>query len=114
MGRLKVDVATYTGVAVAHSFIAPDHCTIQKITAHFSATPTTNEDFTVTQDMAAGAAYDVVLYEQDPVAIGLVNDLVASFTAPYGELMRGDGLAIAYTNTDVATIGLSIFYEVHP
>ena len=114
MSRLKVDVATYTGVAVAHSFIAPDRVTIQKITAHFSATPTTNEDFTITQDMAAGAAYDVVLYEEDPVAIGLVNDLVVEFTAPYGELMRGDGLTIAYTNTDVATIGLSIFYEVHP
>lgn len=115
MGRLKTDVATYTGVAVAHSFTAPDRCWVKKIVASFSAAPTTPEDFTIEVDSKDGAAYDHSLTAAvDPVAVGMTGDLKWTFDESEGELCYGDGLDLAYTNTDVATIGILIQYEVKP
>ena len=112
MSRLKTSVETFTAVAVAHAWVAPDRCIVRGVTAHFSATPTTAEDFTLTLNANAGAAYDVVFYREDPVALGLVNDLVID--GINRELMAGDGIDIAYTNTDAATIGVSVYYELIP
>jgi len=76
------------------------------VSLHFSATPTTSENFTVTLNAASGPAYDVLLYSVDPGG-GALQDIV---WMPDEELFLegGDVLDIAYTNTDNRTWGVQI------
>lgn len=80
------------------------------VTCHLSAAPTTSENFTVTLNSAAGAAYDTVLYSTDP-SLSSATDLVF---LPDSELKvkTGDEINVAYTNTDTRTYGVSIYYQL--
>jgi hypothetical protein len=76
------------------------------LSVHFNAAPTTAEDLTVTLNSHHGMVYDVRLYTVDPSA-GAVTDI---FWQPDEEidLVGGDALDVAYTNTDVRLYGAVI------
>jgi len=81
-----------------------------KVTCHFSAAPTTSENFTLTLDSVAGAAYDTVLYSFNP-SLSAATDIVF---LPDGDMKfkTGDELVATFTNTDACTYGLSIYYQL--
>lgn len=116
MSRLKTVAETFTALeAVDMTFKAPDRCWIKKITASFSATPTTAEDFTINFVSKDGAAYGHSFTAPvDPVAVGMTDDLRWTFTEAEGELCYEDSIDLDYTNTDGAVIGVLIQYEVKP
>ena len=82
---------------------------LNHITVHFSAAPTTSEDFTVTINANDGAAYDTVIYSVDPSASS-ATDIVF---IPDQELLleSGDEILLGYTNTDTRTYGVRIVTE---
>lgn len=101
--------ATGTG-AIALSTTMARKFRLTSVTCHFSAAPTTSEDFTVTLNAAEGAAYDTVLVRKDPSA-GAVVDIVY-IPDGYGLILgAGDEIDVAYTNTDGRTYGLRIACE---
>jgi hypothetical protein len=65
--------------------------------------PTTSESLTVTLDSADGSYHDVVLYSKDLVATTSVANTDISLP-----LFPGDGLKVAYTNTDQRNIGVRL------
>lgn len=95
-------INTTTAIAAEFKLIA--------VTVHFSAAPTTSESLTVTLDATSGAAYDTILYAQNP-SLSAATDLV--FT-PDSELKfkANDEIKVAFTNTDARTYGLSIYYQL--
>jgi hypothetical protein len=79
-----------------------------KVVCHFDAAPTTSEDFVITLDSAAGAAYDTVLRSVDP-SVGSATDIVYEI----GENFKsGDEIVTTFTNTDGNTYGLSVYYQL--
>jgi hypothetical protein len=75
----------------------------------FNAAPTTSEALTITLDAKDGATYDVVLYTVDPSASAMT---ALSWTPDQDVwLAPGDALAVAYTNTDTKTWGLTVQME---
>ena len=97
--------------AIAASMAVPsgDTYRIISVTLHFSAAPTTSENFTITLDANAGAAYDTLLYTLD-LSTGSTVDLLWQPDAPL-YLEGGDALDVAYTNTDTGTYGVQITAE---
>lgn len=81
-----------------------------RVECHFSAAPTTSENFTVTLDAGDGAAYDVLLRSEDPSATS-ATDLVFTFGEGW-EFETDDDIDVAFTNTDGATYGLRVVYEL--
>ena len=81
-----------------------------KVTCHFSAAPTTSENFQLKLDAVAGAAYDTVLYVLNP-SLSAATDIVF---LPDGEMKfkTGDELVTTFTNTDTRTYGLSVYYQL--
>lgn len=81
-----------------------------KIVCHFSAAPVTSESLTVRLDSIAGAAYDTILYSLNP-SLSAATDVVF---LPDGDMKfkTGDELVVAFTNTDLRTYGLSIYYQL--
>ena len=79
---------------------------LMSVTVKFSAAPTTSQALTLTLVSDLGAEYDVLLYTVDP-AVGAVTSIV---WWPDHELHLGpgDGLKIAYTNTDTRTYGVTV------
>jgi hypothetical protein len=77
------------------------------VAVHFSTAPTTSEDLTATIDAQAGAAYDTLVRSIDPS--------VSSATDVFWEgpihLYEGDALDVAYTNTDVRTVGVTYVWR---
>jgi len=80
------------------------------VTCHFSAAPTTSENFVLKLDAQAGAAYDTTLYSINP-SLSAATDLVF---LPDGEIKfkTGDELVTTFTNTDARTYGLSVYYQL--
>ena len=76
------------------------------VTLALNTAPTTSENFTITLNANAGAAYDVLLYSLD-LSAGSTTDLVW-FPDEQLLLEGGDAIDVAYTNTDSRTYGLQI------
>jgi hypothetical protein len=97
-------VAINTTTAIANEF------KLLKVLCHFSSAPTTSENFVVTLDSAAGAAYDTVLKSVNPSSTSS-TDIVF---LPEGEMkfVSGDEVKVTFTNTDTRTYGLSIYYQL--
>ena len=76
------------------------------VTVHFSAAPTTSEALTITLNANDGAAYDTLLFSEDPSATS-ATDIVF---IPDGDLVfeSGDEIDVAFTNTDTRTYGVRI------
>ena len=76
------------------------------VTCHFSAAPTTSEDFVITLNANDGAAYDTVLFSVDPSAASSTDVVYI----PDGELLfeSGDEIDVTFTNTDTRTYGVRI------
>ena len=99
------------GAAIAESAAVPASMTfiLRHVTLALNAAPTTSENFTITLNANAGAAYDVLLYSLD-LAAGSTTDLVWFPDEPL-YLEGGDAVDVAYTNTDTGTYGLQITVE---
>ncbi len=85
---------------------------LESVTVHFSAAPTTNTDaLTVTLDANDGSAYDTTLYSVIPATAGEsgggITDVVYIPSAPL-LCESGDGIKVAFTNTDTVTYGVRI------
>ena len=95
--------------AMSVSFTAVRACKLGTVTCKFSAAPTTSENFTVSLDANAGAAYDVTWFTYDPGAVGSITFISVDET-DIGEvwLVPGDIVTVAYTNTDTRTYGVEI------
>lgn len=80
---------------------------LESITLHLSGAPVTSQDFTITLNATDGPAYDTELYSLD-LSLAGVTDLV--YTPDDGPLLceAGDGIDVAYTNTDGNTYGVRI------
>jgi len=101
-------VSPTTGAGAINASYAPGVAFwLHSITCHFSAAPTTAENFTVTLDANDGAAYDTLLYEADPSVFG---DQDLEYVPEYGPRLyeAGDAIDVAYLNTDNNTYGLRI------
>jgi len=96
------------GGAIAASMTVPAGSTYRlvSVSLNMSAAPTTSENFTITLDANAGAAYDVLLYSLD-LSTGSTTDVVW-FPDEMMLLEAGDAVDVAYANTDVGTYGVQI------
>jgi hypothetical protein len=94
--------------AIATSLTVPAGQTYQlvSVTCKINAAPTTSENFTVTLNANAGAAYDVLLHTVDP-SITPITSLVWQPDEPV-LLEGGDVVDVAWFNTDRRTYGLQI------
>ena len=82
------------------------HYRLISISCRWNAAPTTSEFFTVTADLNAGAAYDVLLYTVDP-SVAATYSLI--FLPDQEEIYEGgDAIDVAFANTDVRHWGLQI------
>ena len=108
--RHPIAIYSATGAAaIALSTTEARRFKLVRVTVHFSAAPTTAEDFTLTLNSNAGAAYDTVLFSNDP-SVGAVTDLV--FTPDSDQVYEsGDELDAAFPNTDAVTYGIQIVVE---
>ncbi len=109
IGGVTPVVAIATGVGAIIETCAPGIAFwLDSITCHFSAAPTTAEDFVVTLDALAGTAYDTVLARVDPSTLTDGANIV--YRPDDGLLLceAGDAIDVAYTNTDGNTYGLRI------
>jgi hypothetical protein len=105
-------VYTNTGAAaIAGSFKAFSSVIVKQITVHFSAAPVASENFVITLDAYAGAAYDTVIYTVDPSASS-ITDLVWIPDDGAFAMVYGDELDITFANTNTNTIGISVYYEL--
>lgn len=95
--------------AISTSHAVSSYEQVLSVTLHFSAAPTTSQDFTITLDANDGSAYDTVLFSIDP-SVSSMTDLV---WFPDGVLVceDGDAIDLSYTNTDGRTYGVQITTE---
>jgi len=101
----------FTGAAAIAETLAPDRLfRLLRIEVHWSAAPTTSEDFTVKLDAGDGSAYDVLIDSVNPSA-GSQTDLIFTYGEGY-EYEADDEIDIAYPNTDTKTISGKIVYEL--
>ena len=106
----KPDVTNATGsAAIATSTAVSADFRLVAVTCHFSAAPSTSENFTVSLDANDGSAYDTTLLSVDPSADGVTDISWEPDTDLYFE--SGDEIAVAYANTDTVTYGLRIVTE---
>ena len=106
---LKINATGGAAIATSHTVPASGTHKLISISLALNAAPTTSENFTVTLDANAGAAYDVLLYSLD-LSAGSTTDLVWFPDEPL-LLEGGDAIDVAYTNTDTVTYGLQITAE---
>ena len=91
------------------SFLAVRACKLISVSNKFSVAPAANEDFTVTLNAGAGAAYDVLLYSVDPSVASLTSIVWQPDSVLW--LAPGDQIDVAYTNTDTRTYGVEMTLE---
>lgn len=107
---VNIQFQKFTGAGAIAETLAPGvPFRLLRIEAHWSAAPTTSENFTVTLDAANGATYDAVLTSVNPSttsATSVVNTYGEGF-----EFEAKDEIDIAYANTDTRTIAGRIVYE---
>ena len=106
----KVNATGAAAISVANgaTLVVPAGATYRlvSVTNKFSAAPTSAENFVITLNANAGAAYDVTLYSVDPA----VDATTALVWFPDDSLLleAGDSIDVTYTNTDTRTYGLQI------
>jgi len=85
------------------------HYRLVSVSCNFNAAPVSLENFTITLDANAGAAYDLLLYTLDPGAAG-VSDILWQ---PDEEIILegGDEIEVAYDNTDARQYGAQITFK---
>jgi hypothetical protein len=105
----KINGTGAAGLATSCTVPVGDTYRVHSVTLHLNAAPTTSEDFTITLDADAGAAYDTLLYSLD-LSTASTTDLLWQPDAPLF-LEGGDALDVAYTNTDTGTYGVQITVE---
>lgn len=101
-------VTNATGTSAIATTYAPSAAFwLHSVTCHFSAAPTTSEDFTVKLDANDGAAYDTELYTVDPSVYG-ETDL--TWQPEGGPLLceAGDAIDVDFPNSDGRTYGLRV------
>lgn len=100
--------ATGAGAMNTTTAIAAEFRLVQ-VTCHFSAAPTTSENFVIKLDSSLGAAYDTPLFTTNP-SLSAATDI--SFV-PDSDLdfFLADEIVVTFTNTDARTFGLTIYYE---
>ena len=82
------------------------HYRLISVSCRWNAAPTTSEFFTVTADLHAGAAYDVLLYTVDPSVAATYSLL---FLPDQEEIFEGgDAIDVTFANTDVRHWGVQI------
>lgn len=101
--------ATGAGAMNTTTAIAAEFRLVQ-VTCHFSAAPTTSENFVIKLDSSLGAAYDTTLFTTNP-SLSAATDI--SFV-PDSDLdfFLADEIVVTFTNTDARTFGLTIYYEL--
>ena len=94
--------------AIATSMTVPTGQTYQlvSVSCKFNVAPVTSENFTITLNANAGAAYDVLLYTVDP-SVASLTSLLWQPDEPV-LLEGGDAIDVAYANSDLGTYGLQI------
>ena len=103
-----IRVTPSTGTSAISVSYAPGYAFwLDGVTCHFSAAPTTSENFTVTLNASDGAAYDTVLYSIDPSAYSAADIEFRPEGGPRS-CKAGDSIDVAYTNTDGRTYGVRI------
>lgn len=82
---------------------------VVSVSCNFNAAPTSAENFTVTLDANAGAAYDLLLYTLDPGTTS-TSDILWQ---PDEELILegGDAIDVQYDNTDARLYGAQITFK---
>lgn len=101
-------VTTATGSGAISTTYAPSAAFwLESVTLKLSSAPAASEDFVITLDANAGAAYDVELIRED-----LSDDSVANlvYVPPEGPLLceSGDAILVTLTNSNGRTYGLRI------
>ena len=104
------NITNQTGaIAISASASVTVPSVLTSVTTKFSAAPAASENYTITWNKNAGAAYDVVLYSVDPSVASLTsivwlpdNDIV---------LEAGDSIDVAFVNTNTRTHGTQITLE---
>ena len=109
--QILTDTAT-GAAAIAHSYTVRDNDEIIRVTCKFSIAPTSSENYTITLDSLAGAAYDVVLYSVDP-SVASATSIVWS-PDKRERFVAGDIITVAYTNTDTRTYGSVVYLDTNP
>ena len=94
--------------AIATSMTVPAGRTYQllSVSCKFSAAPAASENYTITLNANAGAAYDTVLYTVDPSVTSITSMIWQPDEPVY--LEGGDAVDVAFTNTDTRTYGVQI------
>lgn len=106
-GNTTISKSNTTGAAaMAASKTLYRPAKLTEVSVKFSAAPTTSENFVITLDANAGAAYDKILYTVDPSS-GAATSIVWQPDSPLW-LEPGDVIAVTYTNTDTRTYGVQI------
>lgn len=102
-------VAHATGAAAIDHILTPGFgFVLDRIELHLSATGGASQSVTLTRDSGiAPTVYDTALGSQDMNALA---DKVFEFDPPV-RFIRGDVLAVAWTNTNTRTWGLQVFYK---
>lgn len=100
--------ATGAGAINTTTAVAAEFRLVQ-VTCHFSAAPTTSENFVIKLDSSLGAAYDTTLFTQNP-SLSAATDLVF-IPDDSLDFFVGDEIVVTFTNTDARTYGLTIYYE---
>ena len=103
---LRKDVATAATGAIALSATAVKATELKSVSLNLNTAPTTSENFTITLNANAGAAYDILLYSVD-LSSGSTTTMVWYPDEPLF-LETGDSIDVAYTNTDTRTYGVQI------
>jgi hypothetical protein len=87
------------GVIAATATVPPgQHYRLISVSCRWTAAPTTSEFFTITADLHAGTAYDVLLYTVDPSVAATYSLL---FLPDQEEIFEGgDAIDVAFANTD--------------
>lgn len=105
----KVNGTGTGAIATSHTVPAGKTHRLMSVSCHWNVAPTTSEDFTVTLDANAGAAYDVLLYSLDPATVG-VADIYWQPNQPI-YLEGGDAVDVAFANSDNRTYGVQVTVE---
>lgn len=105
-GLLKIENGTATSGAIAVSLTVARVAQITSVTLNLDAAPTTSENFTITLNSVAGAAYDTLLYSLD-LSTGSTTDVLWMPDQPFW-IQPGDAIDVAYANTDANTYGVLI------
>ena len=93
-------------IAVTATVPVGQHYRLIGVSCRWAAAPTTSEFFTVTADLNAGAAYDVLLYTVDPSVAATYSLL---FLPDQEQIFEGgDAIDVTFANTDARHWGVQI------